>query len=89
MSYERSGKRYISTGRDLYVFRCLEHRWLAVWRTILDVDEHVRHNTSRRNRRRQAVTEDSSLSQEIQELSVESFRLLHVHHVGSYDAFAV
>lgn len=39
MDYERSGRRYAATGRDLYVFRRLEERWIAVWRTLLEVDE--------------------------------------------------
>jgi ketosteroid isomerase-like protein len=41
LDYERSGKRYASTGRDLYVLRNTEDGWLVVWRTILDVDERT------------------------------------------------
>lgn len=41
LDYERSGKRYASTGRDLYVLRDTGDGWLVVWRTILDVDERV------------------------------------------------
>lgn len=39
MVYERTGKRYHSTGRDLWVFERQGQKWLAVWRTMLDVDE--------------------------------------------------
>lgn len=39
LDYERSGKRYVSTGRDLYVLRNTGDGWLVVWRTMLDVDE--------------------------------------------------
>lgn len=41
LDYERSGKRYTSTGRDLYVLRNTQDRWVVVWRTILDVDERA------------------------------------------------
>ena len=40
LDYERSGERYRSLGRDLWVFRKQDTGWLAVWRTILDVEEH-------------------------------------------------
>jgi ketosteroid isomerase-like protein len=39
MVYERSGARYRSTGRDLWVFQKQSPAWIAVWRTMLDVDE--------------------------------------------------
>lgn len=39
MVYERSGERYCSTGRDLWVFENQGHAWIAVWRTILDMEE--------------------------------------------------
>ena len=41
MVYERSGQRYRSTGRDLWVFRQHGDRWIGVWRTMLDTDEHA------------------------------------------------
>jgi ketosteroid isomerase-like protein len=37
--YERSGERYHSTGRDLWVFQNQGSAWIAVWRTMLDVEE--------------------------------------------------
>ena|SRR5438132_10649677 len=40
MLYERSGKRYRATGRDLWVFERDGPAWLAVWRTMLDLDEN-------------------------------------------------
>lgn len=39
MVYERSGERYRSTGRDLWVFRNQDDAWIAVWRTMLDIVE--------------------------------------------------
>jgi uncharacterized protein (TIGR02246 family) len=39
MTYERSGARYRATGRDMWVFEKRNRSWLAVWRTMLDVDE--------------------------------------------------
>jgi len=39
MVYERSGKRYRSTGRDLWVFQKQGRAWIAVWRTMLDMEE--------------------------------------------------
>jgi ketosteroid isomerase-like protein len=39
MLYERSGERYHSTGRDLWVFRKEGSAWIAVWRTMLDMQE--------------------------------------------------
>jgi ketosteroid isomerase-like protein len=41
MVYERSGKRYHSTGRDLWVFRKQAEAWIAVWRTMLDSEENA------------------------------------------------
>jgi ketosteroid isomerase-like protein len=40
MVYERSGKRYRSTGRDLWVFQKEGRTWIAVWRTMLDMQEN-------------------------------------------------
>jgi uncharacterized protein (TIGR02246 family) len=39
MVYERSGQRYRATGRDLWVFTHQDGDWLAVWRTMLDLQE--------------------------------------------------
>jgi len=39
MVYEREGRCYRSTGRDLWVFHREAGAWLAVWRTMLDMDE--------------------------------------------------
>jgi ketosteroid isomerase-like protein len=39
MVYERSGGRYRSTGRDLWVFQQQGSGWKAVWRTMLDTEE--------------------------------------------------
>ena len=39
MVYERSGQRYRATGRDLWVFTQRDGDWLAVWRTMLDLQE--------------------------------------------------
>ena len=39
MVYERSGKRYRATGRDLWVFAREGDGWIAVWRAMLDVAE--------------------------------------------------
>ena len=41
MVYERSGERYRSTGRDLWVFEKQDGAWIAVWRTMLDMEEHA------------------------------------------------
>ena len=41
MLYERSGKRYRSTGRDLWVFQKEGRAWIAVWRTMLDMEENA------------------------------------------------
>jgi ketosteroid isomerase-like protein len=39
MVYERGGKKYRSTGRDLWVFSRGDGRWQAVYRTMLDLAE--------------------------------------------------
>lgn len=39
MLYERDGRRYRSTGRDLWMFGKEAEKWLATWRTMLDVHE--------------------------------------------------
>ena len=39
MVYEHSGQRYRATGRDLWVFQRAGGVWLAVWRTMLDLEE--------------------------------------------------
>lgn len=39
MVYERSGGRFRSTGRDLWVFQSQGSAWIAVWRTMLDMEE--------------------------------------------------
>jgi len=39
MVYERSGGRFHSTGRDLWVFQNQGGAWIAVWRTMLDMEE--------------------------------------------------
>jgi ketosteroid isomerase-like protein len=39
MVYERSGERYRSTGRDLWVFQHEGSEWIAVWRTMLDIED--------------------------------------------------
>ena len=39
MVYERSGERYRAAGRDLWVFQQQGDAWVAVWRTMLDVEE--------------------------------------------------
>jgi hypothetical protein len=41
MVYERSGQRYRSTGRDLWVFQKQDRAWIAVWRTMLDIEENA------------------------------------------------
>jgi hypothetical protein len=41
MVYEREGVCYHATGRDLWVFGLHEGKWLAVWRTMLDVAEQT------------------------------------------------
>jgi uncharacterized protein (TIGR02246 family) len=39
MLYERSSQRYRATGRDMWIFERRGPEWLAVWRTMLDVQE--------------------------------------------------
>jgi hypothetical protein len=39
MRYERSGERYRATGRDFWVFQRQGIAWVAVWRTMLDLNE--------------------------------------------------
>lgn len=39
MVYERSGKRSRSSGRDLWVFQNRDGAWIAVWRTMLGMQE--------------------------------------------------
>ena len=39
MVYERDGKKYRSSGRDLWAFSKSSGNWLAVWRTMIDVTE--------------------------------------------------
>jgi ketosteroid isomerase-like protein len=39
MIYERSGERYHSAGRDFWVFQNQGGAWIAVWRTMLDMEE--------------------------------------------------
>ena len=39
MVYERAGERYRATGRDLWVFQQQDAEWIAVWRTMLDMEE--------------------------------------------------
>ena len=41
MVYERSGAQYRSTGRDLWVFQLQDTAWIAVWRTMLDMEENA------------------------------------------------
>jgi ketosteroid isomerase-like protein len=41
MVYERTGARYRSTGRDLWVFQLQDTAWIAVWRTMLDMEENA------------------------------------------------
>jgi ketosteroid isomerase-like protein len=41
MVYERSSARYRVTGRDLWVFQLRSGQWLAVWRTMLDLEEQA------------------------------------------------
>jgi hypothetical protein len=39
MRYDRSGERYRATGRDLWIFQKEGGTWVAVWRTMLDLQE--------------------------------------------------
>jgi ketosteroid isomerase-like protein len=40
MLYERTGEQFRATGRDLWIFEKQNGAWIAVWRTMLDVDEN-------------------------------------------------
>jgi hypothetical protein len=40
MIYERAGERYRAIGRDLWVFRDRNGTWIAVWRAMLELQEH-------------------------------------------------
>jgi len=39
MVYDRVSYRAQSCGRDVWVFECVGNKWLAVWRTMLDLEE--------------------------------------------------
>ncbi len=39
MLYQRAAYRELSEGRDIWVFHRQHHRWVAVWRTMVDVCE--------------------------------------------------
>ena len=39
IDYERAGRAYHSTGRDLWVCEKQNDGWVAVWRTMLDLEE--------------------------------------------------
>ena len=39
MVYARAGERYRATGRDLWVFQGQGAQWIAVWRTMMDLNE--------------------------------------------------
>ena len=39
MLYERASYRERSTGRDIWVFQRQNGRWLAVWRTMIDLKD--------------------------------------------------
>ena len=41
MVYERAGQRSRSTGRDLWVLQKHAGNWIAVWRTMLEIDEQA------------------------------------------------
>lgn len=41
MIYERSAERYRASGRDLWVFRRQDNGWIAVWRTMLEMQEQT------------------------------------------------
>jgi ketosteroid isomerase-like protein len=43
MTYERKGDKYLSKGRDLWVFTQKQDEWVAVWRTMLDLTEETIH----------------------------------------------
>ena len=46
MVYERSGKRSLATGRDLWVFVRQGNEWIAVWRAMLDIAEKPQNVTN-------------------------------------------
>lgn len=39
MLYERAAYREQSIGRDIWAFECVDKKWLAVWRTMVDLKE--------------------------------------------------
>lgn len=39
MIYEREGRKNEATGRDLWIFQWQRGEWLAVWRTMLELEE--------------------------------------------------
>jgi hypothetical protein len=39
MTYERGGSKYRSAGRDFWVLEDQSGRWVAVWRTMMDLVE--------------------------------------------------
>jgi len=39
MVYERTNYRARSTGRDMWVFRSIGGKWLALWRTMMELEE--------------------------------------------------
>lgn len=41
MVYTRSGVQYRCTGRDLWVFENEDAAWIAVWRAMLEIEEHA------------------------------------------------
>lgn len=46
MVYERAGKQSRVAGRDLWVFQKQGGAWIAVWRTMLDMEEKAASSTS-------------------------------------------
>ena len=43
MLYERAKYRERSKGRDLWIFQYISDKWVAVWRTMMELEE-VREN---------------------------------------------
>lgn len=41
MIYERASERYRASGRDLWVFRRQRNKWIAIWRTMLEIQEQT------------------------------------------------
>jgi len=39
MLYERTQYQERSKGRDLWVFQCISDKWVAVWRTMMELEE--------------------------------------------------